>query len=110
MTNVHPADRLGALKAQIAELEKLAKIEHAKLVALGAGDHEGDIFRATVNLGTPRQAIDWQGIAVALKPSLRYPADTWSDSLKAIVAGNTETKPAVVRVTTNARTGRTLAA
>jgi hypothetical protein len=64
----HPADTLGMLKAQIAELETLAKIEHARLVALGTGAHEGNIFRATVSVAA-RESVDWKAIAEKLEPS-----------------------------------------
>lgn len=67
-SNLHPADALGALKAQIADLEAQAKIEHARLVALGAGAYEGEIFRATVSIAE-RESIDWKTIAARLEPS-----------------------------------------
>lgn len=48
--STHPVDALGELKARIADLEALAKIEHARLVAMGPGAYEGDTFRATVSV------------------------------------------------------------
>jgi uncharacterized protein with ACT and thioredoxin-like domain len=68
MSNIHPADALLALKAQIADLESLAKIEHARLVAMGAGAHEGEIARASVSIAE-RETIDWKAIAAKLEPS-----------------------------------------
>lgn len=103
-SNVHPADALGALKAQIANLESLAKIEHARLVAMGAGAYEGEIFRATVSIAD-RDTIDWKAIAQALKPSLKQTREYWSPQLIEIVEGNTTTKP-VTTVRTNARTDK----
>jgi hypothetical protein len=92
MTNNHPADILGALKAQIADLEARAKIEHARLVAMGAGAHEGDLFRATVSVAD-RNTIDWESIAKALKPSLKQTREYWSPQTVELVDGNTATKP-----------------
>jgi hypothetical protein len=68
MSNMHPADALGALKAQIANLEAQAKIEHARLVAMGAGAHEGELFRASVSVAE-RESIDWRAVAEKLEPS-----------------------------------------
>jgi hypothetical protein len=92
MTNNHPADILGALKAQIADLEARAKIEHARLVAMGAGAHEGDLFRATVSVAD-RTNIDWESIAKTLKPSLKQTREYWSPQTVELVDGNTATKP-----------------
>ena len=64
----HPADALGALKARIADLEALAKVEHARLVALGVGAHEGETFRASVS-ASERVTIDWRAVAEKLEPS-----------------------------------------
>lgn len=103
MTNMHPADALGLIKAQIADLESKAKIQHAKLVALGAGEYEGETFRATVSIA-PRETMDWKGIAQTLKPSLRLPRDKWSEQIAQMVDDHTATKD-VTTVRTNARIG-----
>jgi hypothetical protein len=66
--NKHPADALLALKAQIANLESLAKVEHARLVAMGEGAYEGEIARASVSI-VEREKIDWKTIAEKLEPS-----------------------------------------
>ena len=66
--SIHPADALGFLKAQIADLEKAAKAEHARLVALGVGAHEGETFRATVSVAD-RETVDWKAVAEKLAPS-----------------------------------------
>ena len=42
-------DRLGALKAQIAELEREADAIAESLRAQGKGSYEGSLFRATVS-------------------------------------------------------------
>jgi hypothetical protein len=102
MTNIHPADALGFIKAQIADLESKAKIQHARLVAMGAGAYEGETFRATVSIA-PRETIDWKGIAETLKPSLRMPRDKWSEQVATMVADHSTSKD-VTTVRTNART------
>jgi hypothetical protein len=67
-SNVHPADALLVLKAQIANLESLAKIEHARLVAMGVGAHEGEMARASVSIAE-RETIDYKTIVVKLDVS-----------------------------------------
>ena len=66
--NQHPADALGELKARIADLESLAKVEHARLVAMGEGAHEGETFRATVSVAD-RVKVDWESVAAKFEPS-----------------------------------------
>lgn len=67
-TNLHPADVLLTLKAQIAELEILAAVEHAKLVAMGVGTHEGALSQASVSLSHP-VTPKWKAIAEHFNPS-----------------------------------------
>jgi hypothetical protein len=92
MTNLHPADALLALKAQIADLEALAKVEHGRLVAMGVGAFEGDIARASVSVAD-RDTVDWKAIAAKLSPSYQ------------LVAAHTTTK-SVTTVRVVARTGK----
>jgi len=47
--NMHVVDRLGNIKAQIAELEEAEKLARDEIVALGLKEVEGDMFRATVS-------------------------------------------------------------
>jgi hypothetical protein len=101
LSNIHPADALLAYKAQIAEIEKLAKVAHSRLVAMGAGHHDGDLARANV-IVADRETIDWRGIAETLKPSLRFPRDKWSDQMVEMVDGLTTIKP-VTTVRVNAK-------
>ena len=49
ISNVHPADRLGDIKAEIARLSEISKFLEAELKALGVGAHEGDLCRASVS-------------------------------------------------------------
>src|SRR5262245_37759594 len=85
-------DRIGVLKAQIAELENQEKAERAILVAQGAGAYDGAVFRATVS-ESDRATIDWRAIAETLKPSLKMPREYWSEQVTALVDGHTITKP-----------------
>ena len=102
-SNVHPADALLALKARVADLEVLMKVEHARLVAMGAGAHDGDIARANVIIA-PRNTIDWKSIAQTLKPSLALPRAKWSDQICDMVDANTSTT-SVTTVRVAARLG-----
>jgi len=65
MLDLHPADRLGQLRAEIACLEELAELERAKLIALGDGDHNGLLFHAKVSLAD-RKTVGWQAICKQL--------------------------------------------
>lgn len=58
LTNVHPADRLGDIRAQIAELKAIEEAIVADIKALGAGAHEGDAYRATVSEVAERSTLD----------------------------------------------------
>ena len=89
MSNLHPADALGFLKAQIADLKAAAEIEHARLVAMGVGAHDGETFRASVSVAD-RDSIDWKAIAAKLEPS------------RQLVTAHTETK-AVTTVRVHSR-------
>jgi len=95
LPNNHPADSLGFLKAQIANLESLAKVEHARLVAMGAGAHEGNTFRATVSVAE-RESVDWRAICEKLAPS------------RQLVTAHTSAKE-ITTVRVVARTGALLA-
>ena len=61
-------DRLGEVKSQIAELEKLAEILKETLVESGETEVEGSLFRATVVRATVTK-VDWKSVAEYLKPS-----------------------------------------
>jgi len=89
LSNLHPADKLLALKAKIAEFEALAEIERQTLIAMGEGYHDGDLSRANVTVSHPAR-INWKVIAETLKPSFRFPRDKWSDQMKEMVDGNTK--------------------
>lgn len=58
ISNVHPADRLGDIRAQIAELKAIEEAILADIKALGVGAHEGDAYRATVSEVAERSTLD----------------------------------------------------
>ena len=65
-------DRLGYLKAQIADLEKEAKALQAEvleaLVATGESAADGALFRAVL-VQSEGKSVDWKAIAQKLEPS-----------------------------------------
>ena len=105
-SNVHPADALLILKAQIADLEAFAKVEHARLVAMGAGAHEGAEARATVSIAD-RETINWRVVAETLLD--KYAGDNASGWQTKLVSANTTSKE-VTTVRVVARSGRAIAA
>ena len=58
-------DRIGALKAQIAPLEKQLKKLQDELKARGAGRYEGDLYDASVILST-RESLDMDAVRAKL--------------------------------------------
>jgi hypothetical protein len=60
-------DSIGALKAQIAPLEKALKALQDKLKALGDGRYEGSLYDATVYSGT-RETLDQDAVRAKLSP------------------------------------------
>ena len=73
----HPVDRLGALKAQIAELEREADAIADSLRAQGKGTYEGSLFKASVSDEALVQTFD----AAAAKAKLLEVgvAQSWID-------------------------------
>ena len=53
-----PVDRLGALRAQIAALEKIETILVEEIKGWGAGVYPADVFSATVGEPTSRDTFD----------------------------------------------------
>jgi len=66
-SNLCDIDQLGELKAQIADLTKLADGLAADIKKRGAGKHEGDLFSATVSVVDDRWSADGKAIAAKLK-------------------------------------------
>jgi hypothetical protein len=55
---ISPIDRLGALRAQIAELKATEAFLIDEVKALGLGAHEGDLFRATISETAEALSLD----------------------------------------------------
>lgn len=58
ISNVSPIDRLGDIKAQIADLKAIEAFLVEEVRALGAGAHEGAAYRASVSEVAERSAPD----------------------------------------------------
>jgi hypothetical protein len=67
ISNIHPADRLGNIKAEIARLSEISKFLEAELKAFGVGAHEGDLFRATVSEVAERSSLDAKAAEAKLR-------------------------------------------
>jgi len=64
---IDTCDRLGEIKAQIADLEKIEKKLKEDLVATGIKVGEGSLFRVTVTTGT-RESLDMEAVKEKLSP------------------------------------------
>jgi D-serine deaminase-like pyridoxal phosphate-dependent protein len=60
-------DRLGFIKAQIAELLREEKELKATLIARGPGAYEGSLYRATVS-ESERETLDMDAVRAKLSP------------------------------------------
>lgn len=67
ISNLCDIDRLGEIKAQIADLQKIADGLSASIKEMGAGKHEGELFSATVVKVDDRWSADSKAIAAKLK-------------------------------------------
>jgi len=63
------ADRLGALKAQMADLKVQEEALKGALVASGAATIEGDEYRVAVSRVDERPVVDWRAMAESYNPS-----------------------------------------
>ncbi len=67
-TNMSTAiDRLGELKAQIADLQREEKALKAIMTEIGPGAYEGDLFRVTVS-SFERETLDMEAVRAKLSP------------------------------------------
>lgn len=89
-----PADRLGALRAQIATLEAEAKIITDDLKARGPGEYEGQLFRVKIAEVAGRETIN----AAAMEEKLR---DLGVDNRW--FSRNTKVSPPTLRLTVTDR-------
>ena len=67
ISNIHPADRLGDVKAEIARLKEIEAFLLEEVKDLGAGAHDGDTFRATVSVVAERQSLDAKAAEAKLR-------------------------------------------
>ena len=58
ITATSPVDRLGAINAQIKDLQDKAAILADEIKGWGAGRHEGELFAATVSDVPARESVD----------------------------------------------------
>jgi hypothetical protein len=56
--SISPVDRLGAIRAQIADLKKVEAFLTDEVKALGVGAHDGDLFRAAISEVDSRTSLD----------------------------------------------------
>ena len=78
MTNI--VDRIGALKAQIAPLEKQLKKLQDELKARGAGRYEGELYDASV-YNVERSTLDQDAVRAKLSPQFIAAHTKVSESL-----------------------------
>ena len=57
ISNISPVDRLGDIKAEIARLKEIEAFLTDEIKDLGAGAHDGGLFRATVSDVAERQSL-----------------------------------------------------
>lgn len=67
MSNLTVIDRLGELKARIADLQAEEKKLRDEIIALGVGAHEGELFRASVSV-SERETLDMAAVREKLSP------------------------------------------
>jgi len=73
-------DGIGALKAQIAPLEKTLKAQQEKLKALGAGRYEGALYDATI-FTQVRDLLDMDAVRAKLSPQFMAAHSRSSESV-----------------------------
>lgn len=81
----NPIDQLGAVLAQINDLEAIAKPLKEEVKAMGPGQHDGQLFRATVSDVDDSESYD----AADMEKKLRElgVTDSWFRHHKKIKAG-----------------------
>lgn len=96
-SNLCDIDRLGELKAQIADLQELADKLASDIKELGAGKHEGDLFSATVSKVEDAWSADPKAISKKLQ-ELMGPA-----AFERFCAANQKKRAGYTSLTLNAR-------
>lgn len=90
MNNMNTIDRLGYIRAQLAELKDLEASLVSEVKALGEGAYEGDLFRATVSQVSDRETLDAKAAEAKLR-ELGVDGRWFSRNMK-LVAGYTTVK------------------
>ena len=67
IANVSVVDRLGAIKAQIAELKAVEDFLAAEIKAMGVGAYDGEAFRANVVEVASRESADPKAMEAKLR-------------------------------------------
>ncbi len=67
ISNTHPVDRLGEIRAQIADIEKTEKVLVDEIKAAGPGTQEGAFFVATVAEIPGRESYDVEALVEKLR-------------------------------------------
>lgn len=84
-------DRLGFVKAQIADLKQEEQRLSEELIATGETAIDGTAYRAAISLVEPRKSTDWKAVAEKLNPS------------RQLLAANTKWSAGYVSVRVSAR-------
>lgn len=96
MKELYTIDRIGILRAQIADLQAELKGCEGGLKSLGEGTTEGDYYNGTVSI-VETARVNWRAVAEKLSPSPQ------------LIAGNTK-RSTTVRLTVTARSAEKVAA
>jgi len=92
-TNLTAIDQLGELRAQIADLTKIAGDLAEGIKARGAGTHEGALFNATVTVVEERSVADTKAVEAKLAELMGKQAfDAFCKANQKRVAGYTALK------------------
>jgi histidine ammonia-lyase len=68
---IETCDKLGQIKAQIAELQKVEEKLKQDLIATGIRTGEGELFRVTVSRGQ-RETLDMEAVREKAEPSVYH--------------------------------------
>jgi len=84
-SNEHPIDRLGAVLAQIKDLEGIANPLKEEVKAMGPGQHDGNLFMATVSDVDESESYDSKDMEKKLREM--GVTDSWFRHHKKVKAG-----------------------
>ncbi len=90
MNNMNTIDRLGFIRAQLAELKDMEAALVSEVKALGEGAYDGGLCRATVSQVAEREALDAKAAEAKLR-ELGVDGRWFSKNMK-VVSGYTVVK------------------